>query len=86
MRILSRISGINVIATGEDDEEDNDAASSPFSPGMWYHTALLLANTVANKEYDISSCFNLDELKLFMNCIADSTFSLLRCRERTHED
>ena len=86
LRILSRISGTDVIEMGKDDMEDDDAASSPFSPEMWYHTALLLANTVANKEYGITSCFNQDELKIFMNCIADSTVSLLRCQERTHKD
>jgi len=72
--ILSRIVGT--------EDADDDADSSPFSPGMWYRTALLLANTVANKEYNISSCLNQDELKLFMNYMADSTVSLLRSHER----
>lgn len=72
--ILSRIAGT--------EDVDDDVDSSPFSPGMWYRTALLLANTVANKEYNISSCLNQDELKLFMDYMADSTVSLLRSHER----
>jgi hypothetical protein len=55
---------------------------TPFQPSTWYRHVLLLANTVASTEYDISSCLESEQLNEFMQCMADASINLLMLREK----
>ena len=55
---------------------------TPFQPSTWYRHVLLLANTVASTEYDISSCLESEQLNEFMQCMADTSINLLMLREK----
>lgn len=54
---------------------------TPFQPSTWYRHVLLLANTVAASEYDISSCLDTKQLNEFMQCMADTSINLLMLQE-----
>ena len=61
--------------------EENEMGRSPLLPETWHRMALLLSNTVASDEYGIASCLSGEELKGYLDDMAQTAVLLMRCSE-----